>query len=315
MRLCPNSFTQCIFVSARLRRWYPLHFRQMARPRYFDARSASLRAMAPALDGFHGFAFLRGGMTAWAPRSATASWHLRVSYAPSAVTEASSTSEDIWSRSSGSMGASPTLLPVISMARISSVCSSTPMWILRQRRRFAPPCLRACHSPSPSALMPVLSIARQSPLAAMRGDQKVQRPLRAPIGNGHGQGFLSPAQRAEIRHRPVDADQAQQALHEPGRLSERHAEEGLHRQARLDRGIAVLWLPASLARWRRHPGHVRIEPDRQGAALLQRFVVGRPVPGLVARRDGSAHADQLPRWIREMNPSPGLCATKPGGSQ
>ncbi|WP_206078493.1 hypothetical protein, partial [Poseidonocella sp. HB161398] len=43
---------------------------------------------------------------------------------------------------------------------------------------------------------------------------------------------------------------------------------------------------------------------------LQRFVVGRPVLGLVARRDGSAHADQLPRWIRKMNPSPGLCATK-----
>jgi len=50
----------------------------MARPRYFDARSASFRAMAPALDGFHGLAFLRGGITASAPRSATASWHLRV---------------------------------------------------------------------------------------------------------------------------------------------------------------------------------------------------------------------------------------------
>src|SRR6056297_1063880 len=45
---------------------------------------------------------------------------------------------------------------------VSSVCSSTPMWILRQRRRFAPPCLRACHSPSPSALMQVLSIRRFS---------------------------------------------------------------------------------------------------------------------------------------------------------
>ena len=30
-------------------------------------------------SGFHGFAFLRGGMTAAAPRSAMASWHLRVS--------------------------------------------------------------------------------------------------------------------------------------------------------------------------------------------------------------------------------------------
>ncbi len=49
------------FVSARLRRWYPLHFRQMARPGYLDARKASLRAMAPAVDGFHGLAVLRGG--------------------------------------------------------------------------------------------------------------------------------------------------------------------------------------------------------------------------------------------------------------
>lgn len=168
------------------------------------------------------------------------------------------------------MGASPMWLPVTSMARISSVCSSTPMWILRHRRRFAPPCLRACHSPSPSALMPfgaALEPVARTPLII---DQKVQWPLRAPVGNTHSQGFLAPAQRAEIRHRPVEADEPQKALHEPGRLTERHAEEHLHRQARLDRGIAILWLPASLARRRRHPGHIRIEPDRQGAALLQR---------------------------------------------
>ncbi len=36
------------------------------------------------------------------------------------------------------------------------------MWILRQTRRFVPPCLRAFHSPSPSTLMPVLSIKRCS---------------------------------------------------------------------------------------------------------------------------------------------------------
>ena len=75
----PSSLTQCIFVSTQLRRWYPLQFRQMARPRYFDARSASLSAFAPAIGGFHGLAFLLGGMTACAPRSAMVSWHLRVS--------------------------------------------------------------------------------------------------------------------------------------------------------------------------------------------------------------------------------------------
>ena len=62
----------------------------MARPRYFDARSASFRAIAPAVDGFHGLAFLQDGSegenaigssdrpNACAPRSATTSWHLRV---------------------------------------------------------------------------------------------------------------------------------------------------------------------------------------------------------------------------------------------
>ncbi len=34
-------------------------------------------------------------------------------------------------------------LVVNSAARISSVFSSIPMWILRQTRRFVPPCLRA----------------------------------------------------------------------------------------------------------------------------------------------------------------------------
>src|SRR6056297_2303711 len=144
-------------------------------------------------------------------------------------------------------------------------------------------------------------------------DQKVQRPLRAPVGNTHSQGFPAPA-RAVLKSgtaRPVEADQPQKALDDPRGLPAGHAEEDFHRQACLDRGIAILWLPASLAGGRWHPDHVRIEPDRQGAALLQRFVVGRPVPGLVARRDGSAHAGQLPRWIHEMNPSPSLCATKP----
>ena len=58
------------FVSTRFLRWYPLQFRQSARPRYLDARSASFLAMAPAVVGFHGWAFLRGGITAAAPRSA-----------------------------------------------------------------------------------------------------------------------------------------------------------------------------------------------------------------------------------------------------
>jgi hypothetical protein len=37
-------------------RWYPLQFRQIARPRYFEARNASFLATAPSVNVFHGFA-------------------------------------------------------------------------------------------------------------------------------------------------------------------------------------------------------------------------------------------------------------------
>ena len=79
---------------------------------------------------------------------------------PSAVTLAISCPGGIWSSRSGSMGASPTSLVVNSAALISNDFSSIPMWILRQTRRFVPPCLRAFHSPSPSTLIPVLSTSR-----------------------------------------------------------------------------------------------------------------------------------------------------------
>ena len=60
-----------------------LSCRRNAEPRYFEARTASLRALAPGVSCFHNLAFLRDGITAWAFRAAIASWHLRVSYVPS----------------------------------------------------------------------------------------------------------------------------------------------------------------------------------------------------------------------------------------
>ena len=77
----PISFRQCILVSTRLRRWYPLKRRHKVRPKYRCALTASFRAIAPALVGFQGLAFLRGGITAWAFLAAMVSWHLCVSYA------------------------------------------------------------------------------------------------------------------------------------------------------------------------------------------------------------------------------------------
>lgn len=75
----PRSLMQFILLSTWLRRWYLLHFRQMARPRYRDALTSSLRATDPALERFHGLAFLRSEMTACARRAAIASWYFRVS--------------------------------------------------------------------------------------------------------------------------------------------------------------------------------------------------------------------------------------------
>ena len=116
----PISFRQCVLVSTRLRRWYPLKRRHKVRPKYRCALTASFRAIAPALVGFQGLAFLRCGITAWAFLAAMASWHLRVSYALSAVTLPISWSDGIWFRRSDNTGASPTLLLVISTARTSN---------------------------------------------------------------------------------------------------------------------------------------------------------------------------------------------------
>jgi hypothetical protein len=60
-------------------------------------------------------------------------------------------------------------------------------------------------------------------------------------------GLLTTTERAEVRHIPVQADQAKQALHEPGRLPQRHPEKDLHRQAGLDSSVAADRLSPPLA--------------------------------------------------------------------
>src|SRR5690606_22362645 len=75
----------------------------------------------------------------------------------------------------------------------------------------------------------------------------------------------------------------------------------------MDGGIAVGLLAATPTCRRGIPAHLGIEPDRQRAAALERFIVGWPVPGPVGRGCRSAHVSQLPRWIHEMNPTRDLC--------
>lgn len=137
-------------------------------------------------------------------------------------------------------------------------------------------------------------------------DQEMQRTIRSAIRNVDLQGLLAARQRAEVGHLPVQTDQPQQALDEAGRLPERHPKQNLHRQAGLDRGIAVVALSTTLAGRRGFPGHGWVKPDRQRAAALERFVVAGPVPGLVGRGCRSAHGLQLSRWIHDMNPLSGF---------
>ena len=53
--------------------------------------------------------------------------------------------------------------------------------------------------------------------------QKVQRPLGPAIWDVHGECLLETGQRAEVRDRPVETDQAQQAFDEASRLPQSHA--------------------------------------------------------------------------------------------
>ena len=173
---------------------------------------------------------------------------------------------------------------VTSTALISNVCSSIPRWTLRQTRRFAPPCLRLRRANSPPDCLLTLLSPLAFPLDLDPGavDQEMQRTLRRPMLDVHGKGLLTTAERAEVRHIPVQADQGKQALDETRRLPRRHcrldqwrsnvdhAEKDIHRQAGLDCGVAVDGLSPTLAGRLGRPDHARIEPDRQRPAALER---------------------------------------------
>jgi len=171
---------------------------------------------------------------------------------------------------------------------------SRSVWVvppcLRLRRANSPPdCLLTLLSPLPFAL-------DLDPCAV---DQQVQRSLRSAIRNVDLQGLLAAAQGAEVRHSPVQVDQVQQALDEPCRLPERHAEQDLHRQAGLDRFLslitAVVGLPTTLAGRRGLPGHGGIKP----ALRRLKAIACRPVD-----RQRAPPLERVRRWARTNGASP-----------
>src|SRR6056297_953708 len=162
-------------------------------------------------------------------------------------------------------------------------------------------------APFGAAVLACMPFAFAFDLDAGAVDQQVKWPPGAPIRDVYGECLLATGQCVEVRDRPVETDQAQQAFDEAGRLPQGHAEQNLHGQERLDGGVAVALLAATLACRRGLPAHLGVEPDCQRAPALERFIVGWPVPGLVGRGCRSAHGAQLPRWIHKMNPSRDLC--------
>lgn len=142
-------------------------------------------------------------------------------------------------------------------------------------------------------------------------DQKMQRLIRATIGNVDRQKFLATTERAEIRDRPRQPGQTKQTFDKTGRLPQGHTKQNLQRQTGLDGDIAIVWSAAAPSRREPIPGHGRVKPHRQGASLLQCGIIRTPVRRPVSNGRWFAHAHPLPEWVGSVNPSR-LC-NKAGG--
>ncbi len=306
----PSCFTQFIFVSTLLRRWCPLQFRPSARPRCFDARRISLRARTPAVSGFQGRAFRRGGseevqqkvrgtfcptnrrcsagrdgIMAGARAIGVASGARTdgASAGNSAVTVAISSSAGIWASRSGSIGASPTLLDVTSTARISNVCPSIPRCILRRERaappvranprtrRFEPPCLRVCRAARFRGPTGATVIPHPSLSTLMPVLSAARQDIAQQCPRGDGQ--VQRALGAAVRDGDVQ-----------GLLA---TIEGSNKTVSDPRCFS-----ASLA--------AALGPVARNGSLCG------PVGGLVGRLRRFAHASPLLHWIHEVNPGASL---------
>ena len=271
----------------------------MVRPKRVDARRASLRATAPGGGGFPGLAI--------PPRR-----NDRSSAAGSDGVMALAGVECAISGDAGDFLIGRDLVEQFGQhGRVTNIaggelgCADFHCLLINSDVDLAP------DAPFGAAVLARVPLTFALDLDPGAVDQEVQRALRGAVGDVNLQALLAAAEGAEVRHSPVQVDQPQQALDEPSRLAERHAEKNFHRQTCLDRGIAIVRLPATFSGGLRLPGHGGIEPDRQRTAALEGCVVVRPVPGLVGGGYGSAHAVQLPRWIHKMNPSRDLCNRAP----
>ncbi|KAB2530174.1 hypothetical protein AL035_22045 [Salipiger aestuarii] len=101
---------------------------------------------------------------------------------------------------------------------------------------------------TPPGTAVLAGVPRAFPLGLATGaiDEKVERAGSAAIWQADIQCFLAAAQRAEIGHSPIEANQLQQAFHDPSRLPQRQPEQHFQSEASLDRSVTEAPRPARL---------------------------------------------------------------------
>jgi len=134
-------------------------------------------------------------------------------------------------------------------------------------------------------------------------DEEVQRAGSSTVRQANVERSLTAAQGTEIRNGPVQPDKPQKACNKACCLPQWHSEQHFLRRTSLDRGIAELLLPTTLAGRRRHPDHLWIKPDRERSTPPLAVIVGRPVSRLVFRTGPATHNPRLSYWIHAVNPS------------
>ena len=163
-----------------------------------------------------------------------------------------------------------------STARTSYVSSSIPMWFLRQIQRLIPPSFGACHSPSPSTVVPVLSMRRSMGWF-----------LRDTAGSRSA--FLDGCTLCLNQgHRIGQPYKLQQALQKACYLPEWYPEQHLQGQAYLDRSITEM-LSATAFATRGHLFHIGIATNRERSSPPLADSIRQPVRGLVLRSEQAAH--------------------------
>ncbi len=114
-------------------------------------------------------------------------------------------------------------------------------------------------------------------LDAFAVHKQLQRRSARLVAQLDLRGLLAPAHGAEIRCRPVQLGQPQQALHHAQRLAQGLTEQAFDTRAELDSCVRERWAASALAARPAKPLHALIQPHRQRASCLQRRVVPLPV--------------------------------------